>query len=549
MGVACRCDVSLRYVATGATRSSPSSMRPPRAISTYARIGFCLLLGLRAVPRAGRRDSWRRGRADRHSSFPRDLITRTTSDAASERFHRTFDRVGARRCLGHGGDARVRGRAVRVRGPAQLDRRAPTRRTRSPHGWPFHGRRAGAGSASGSSCGRGRPADGSSGMTAGCPVFDSDGGSARFRRSDLYRGRLSGRARCRPGGGFQELNAQRPQDLVGVRLDRARRQRSGARRRRRLGRWRPPLCTARIVAPGPRDVSRPTGPARPDLVPGRGRRLAGRGRRATLPSRRPARSAGASARPTSRRPGSSRAWRSAVPPEGPDALRYFDAALPPRHPAAGRAVARLRELAGWHVLAVTAPAPLAAIALADPRGADEVVLAVANTSPDSTSFRLPDGRLAELDGFTSRVVRTARGGLAGSVRRDRASDFGELSRIGEARPERDHPHAGVDEGSHVRRRHSAGRDESDIGERSMHRADPARGRAPRPGTPSASAARGRVQRWMSVAVATPGSVGRPASSDARMTSSSTPGLTVYDGAGARAPRRPARSSRPCRHRR
>ncbi|HTF08335.1 MAG TPA: hypothetical protein VK659_09215, partial [Asanoa sp.] len=84
-------------------------------------------------------------------------------------------------------------------------------------------------------------------------------------------------------------------------------------------------------------------------------------------------------------------------PAGVDALAYLDARLPADSPAA-RAVARLAALCGGDVLAVSAPLPLAALAVRD---ADGVTVAVANTGPDPVAFTLPDGRTERLAGFAS----------------------------------------------------------------------------------------------------------------------------------------------------
>jgi hypothetical protein len=84
-------------------------------------------------------------------------------------------------------------------------------------------------------------------------------------------------------------------------------------------------------------------------------------------------------------------------PAGADALAYLDARLPADSPAA-RAVARLAALCGGDVLAVSAPPPLAALAVRD---ADGVTVAVANTGPDPVAFTLPDGRTGRLAGFAS----------------------------------------------------------------------------------------------------------------------------------------------------
>jgi ABC-type Fe3+ transport system permease subunit len=54
------------------------------------------------------------------------------------------------------------------------------------------------------------------------------------------------------------------------------------------------------------------------------------------------------------------------------------------------------RLSGQEVLAVTAPPPLAALAVLT---GETVTLAVANQGPDPVRFRLPDGTAAELGGF------------------------------------------------------------------------------------------------------------------------------------------------------
>ena len=99
-------------------------------------------------------------------------------------------------------------------------------------------------------------------------------------------------------------------------------------------------------------------------------------------------------------------------PAGPDEIRYLDAALPADAPAAV-AVSRLAAAHGHEVLAVSAPAPLAALATAAVPGGP-VTIALANTGPDPAPYRLPDGRAGVLEGFASAWFT-----LAGPVTRPR----------------------------------------------------------------------------------------------------------------------------------
>ncbi len=85
-------------------------------------------------------------------------------------------------------------------------------------------------------------------------------------------------------------------------------------------------------------------------------------------------------------------------PAGVASLRYFSPDLPAGSPAA-EVIERLAHLEGRELLEVTAPPPLAALAVVTGEGC--VTLAVANASPDRQHTVLPDGTPVELAPFAA----------------------------------------------------------------------------------------------------------------------------------------------------
>jgi hypothetical protein len=372
----------------------------------YCRIGFCVLYPMDTF--AGLPvTSWLAGEPTEFA-FPTEIVTRAQTDQASVRFHRPFDALSARLPSG----TRVRygfeGENFEFEDQRNwTDNSYKAYSVAPPGGWPpdtvAGGRYAQrlritvtpadlAGSTNHGAPGGGfpgapvdRPADGA--IRLGAPV-------GIVPSIDLYRGRVSPRS-YRPGGGFQEFNSRRPDAAALAGRDSIELAVNGAvhaadddsvqegtaahglivTQARELSPGLPVRLAAVSFADTAGDWRTPEGrySADPPPLPLTGRLIGGYGAAWVIAS-------------------AARAL-----PAGPDLVRYLHSGVPLGSPA-GRTVARLRSLHGRPLLAVTAPAPLAALAvLVDGR----IALAVANPSPDPASFRLPDGRAATVDGFAS----------------------------------------------------------------------------------------------------------------------------------------------------
>lgn len=355
----------------------------------YCRIGFCLLLGEGAV-RGRPATSWRTGRATSFV-FPDEIVTRDSSDPEVGRFHEPFDRLGVRSASGTCVHAAFDGEEFEFEDQRNWTDASYKAYSVAPErGWSA----AAAGQRfwqririevePATHATRAVPDDR---LALGGPV-------AVVPPVGLYAGRESERS-YRPGGGFQELNARRPSavrigahDAIELAVNgavhaadddsvlQATALHGALVRQARALFPALPVVLAPVsfldVAGDWRDVLGHYGPEPP----------------AGTLSCRAAGPFGA-------------AWVVASAaralPAGPSAVRYLDASLAPDCPAA-RAVARLGKLAGASVLAVRAPAPVAALAVLRD---GSVTIAVANTGPDPVAFRLPGGQAARLAGFGS----------------------------------------------------------------------------------------------------------------------------------------------------
>ncbi len=378
-------EVSLRYVAEGdellaeftATAGGPF---------TYGRIGFCLLFPMDGY-RGRSATSWRSGAAT-DFAFPTEIITRDRLDEAAARFHRPFDRLETTLASGTRVSYAFEGEEFEFEDQRNwTDASYKAYSSRPPGGTST----ADGGRFSQRVRIRVEPADGSTVARGDDPAIRLGGPIGVAPSIGLYRGRISPNS-FRPHGGFHELNSTRLDAAAHDSVELA--------------------VNGSVHAADDDSVLETTAlhgllveqarAAHPDLplrlapvsfldVAGDWRDEAGEYAPAPPEDAIPPRMLGAYAA----------TWAIAsaaqAVPAGPDMLRYFDAALPADSPA-GRTVARLAALNGREVLEVSAPAPLAALAVVVD---DTVTLAVANPGPDATRFRLPDGRSAILGGFAS----------------------------------------------------------------------------------------------------------------------------------------------------
>jgi hypothetical protein len=382
-------EVALRYVADGPELVA-EFMATSRGSFTYRRIGFCLLLA--TEPLQGRTATSWGSRVPTGIEFPTTIVTRDWDDPASERFHQPFDQLDTSLASG----TRVRyvfeGEEFEFEDQRNWTDASYKAYSVRPEGsWPLttvdHMRFAQ----------RVRvqvipaaPNGGTSDATAirlGPPI-------GVLPSVDLFRGRVSQRS-YRPGGGFQELNAKRPNAGRLATYDSIELAVNGAVHAADDDSVLETTALHGTIVAQTR-AAHPELPVRLAPVsfldaPGDWRdehgRYAPEPPAGPLPPRMLSEFAATWAIASAAR----------IAPAGPDLVRYFDAALPADTPAA-RTVRRLRELAGHPVLAVHAPAPLAVLAV---RTGDTVTLAVANPTPDLIRFHLPDHRESTLDGFRS----------------------------------------------------------------------------------------------------------------------------------------------------
>jgi hypothetical protein len=389
-------EVTLRYVAAGAELRAEFTATA-RSAFTYCRIGFCLLLPTDRF--AGRTLTSARSGVETAFRFPTEIVTRNQLDPTSVRFHQPFDRLAATLASGTRVTYRFEGEEFEFedqRNWTDASYKAysvdptGTRPWTTVPGARFSQRvriqvEPGAADPGAADSAGGRPWDAAIRLGGPIGVVPSIG---------LFRGRVSARS-FRPGGGFQEFNARRPDpahlaayDSIELAVNGAVHAADDDSVLETTALHGAIVAQARAMNP---DLPIRLAPVSFLDVAGDWRDEAGLYAPEPPPGPVPRRLLGEYAA----------TWAVAsaarAVPAGPDLLRYFDAALPPDSPA-GRAVARLAELNGREVLAVTAPPPLAALAVVV---GDTVTLAVANPSPDPTRCRLPDGRNVALDGFAS----------------------------------------------------------------------------------------------------------------------------------------------------
>lgn len=378
-------DVRLRYTADGDVLDAEFEATA-RGAFAYARIGFCVLFPA-AVYRGRPATSWHDGTATAFA-FPRALVTRDHRDPAAVRFHRPFDALAGTLPSGTRVGFGFRGEAFEFE-----DQRNWTDASYKAYSVPPPG---------------GLPASAAEGdrfaqririrATAPPvrPTGPADASAVRLGPPagvlppvSLYAGRLSARS-YRPAAGFHELNAAPPAltgcDSIELPVNGAVHAadddsvlEATATHGDLVGQARAAGLPVRLAPVSFLDVAGDWRDAAGDYAP------------EPPPGPLPARLLGPLAA----------TWVLAsaarAVPAGADALSYLDARLPADTPGA-RVVARLAALGGAAVLAVSAPAPLAALAVRD---ADGVTVAVANTGPDPVAFTLPGGRTARLAGFAS----------------------------------------------------------------------------------------------------------------------------------------------------
>ncbi|GIF63495.1 hypothetical protein Ais01nite_15300 [Asanoa ishikariensis] len=374
-------DVRLRYTAEGDELDAEFEATARDGFD-YARIGFCVLFP--AAGYQGRAATSWLGGAPTTFVFPERVVTRDHTDAPARRFHRRFDRLdaslsgGTRVAFGFLGEAfefedqrnwTDASYKAYSSPPGRLhadpgDRFAQRIRIRAVA--PLLGAAAPPGLA----------------VRLGAPI-------GVLPPVTLYDGRLSPRS-FRPAGGFHELNAT-PPALAGC--DSVELPLNGAVHAADDDSVLEATATHGDLVAQARATGLPVRLAPVSFldVAGDWRDETGAYAPEPPPGPLPARLLGPLAA----------TWVLAsvarAVPAGADALAYLDVRLPADAPAA-RAVARLAALAGAAVLAVSAPPPLAALAVRDAGG---VTVAVANTGPDPVAFTLPGGRTARLAGFAS----------------------------------------------------------------------------------------------------------------------------------------------------
>lgn len=379
-------DVMLRYVAD-VDELVADVVAVARGSFTYARIGFCLLFG--ADVHAGRRiRSWQ-GDTPTAFAFPRPIVTRQWTDPESQRFHRPFDRLET--VLGTGTRLRYVFEGERFEFEDQrnwTDASYKAYSVRPDGAWP-------ASAVDGQRFAqrltiRVDPSDDAPPAVAGAESIALGPVLGVLPSIDLYRGRLSARS-YRPAGGFHEFNelTVRPAaDSIELGVN---------------GAVHTDVDDDVLEATSQHGVLVAQARARfPDLAvrlaPLSFLDTAGDWRDETGGYRpEPPENVVTERLSTEFAATWAIASAASAVPAGVDALRYFDDRLPVDAPAT-ITVGRLAALAGRPVLAVAAPAPLAALAVAE---GTVTTLAVANTGPDKVRFRLPGGREETLAGFGS----------------------------------------------------------------------------------------------------------------------------------------------------
>ncbi len=380
-------EIALRYVAEGPDLLAEVTVTA-RGSFTYGRIGLCLLFPMEGFH--GRTaTTWQNG-IPTSMEFPEEIVTRDRLDAATVRFHKPFDRLETTLASGTRVRYTFEGEDFEFEDQRNwTDASYKAYSVPPPDGWPLTA------SEGDRFTQRVRirvdpapdslPREDDHAIRLGAPV-------GVVPSIDLFRGRISP-CSFRPHGGFHELNTVtadtvRDGDSIELAVNGAV---HAADDDSVLETTAVHGVMARQIRATHPDLPLRMAPVSFLDVPGDWRdeegQYAPEPPSGQLPPRHLA--------------GYAATWAIAsaarTVPAGPDMLRYFDATLPPDSPGV-RAVNRLRALEGRQVLSVTAPPPLAALAVADDT---TITLAVANPGPDPTHFRLPDGRTTSLDGFDS----------------------------------------------------------------------------------------------------------------------------------------------------
>lgn len=368
----------------------------------YCRIGFCLLLDAEGLAGGVEVGSSLGGDAARFA-FPDAIVTRDQHDPATDAFHRPFDRLTWMTSAGDHVEARFAGEAFEFEDQRNwTDASYKAYSVAPPGGWPVDG-------AAGETI-RQRVAlrvdpsphpaasPGTAHLEIGEPVGPMPPVAA-------YDGPVVPGA-VRPAGGFQQLNADRP-DLRAAGASAVELAVNGAVHAadrasvmdttRMHGRI---LAQAKDLAGGIPVLLAPVGFAE---EAGDWRDPAGR--YSTVPP------AGTISRRSTGAFGA--AWILAsvasAAPERPAALRYVAGGDPGT--AAGETVRRLAALAGRPMLRIAidpAGAPLSALAVAD---GDVVDLAVVNRNPEAVAVVLPGGEETTVPGYGIRWHRIPRRAL------------------------------------------------------------------------------------------------------------------------------------------
>jgi hypothetical protein len=352
---------------------------------SHNRIGFCVLLD--AGSYGARPATGRRGGEALPFVFPREIVTRAQSDENTRHFHTPFDELDVE--LADGTRVGFEFEGVGFEFEDQRNWTDPSYKAYSvsDEPWPMLAR---AGQRFEQRV-RVRVAPGSSGDTGPAePAVTLGGVVGTLPPIDVFRGRLLPGS-YRPGGGFQELNAQRlahVPDCGAIELavngavhaadtdsvfDAVTTHGAVVRQVHQLYPGVPVHLAPVSFLDAAGDWRDPAGGYFPEAPPG-------------STSVRWAEPLGA-------------AWVvasvAAAAPAQPASCHFFSPDLP-ADCAAAAAIARFGTLEGHDLLAVDAPGRVAGVAVVD---GDAVTLALANTEPDPCPVVLPDGRRVVLDGF------------------------------------------------------------------------------------------------------------------------------------------------------
>jgi hypothetical protein len=385
-------EVALRYEARGPVLTAEFEA-VALADFDYCRLGFCLLLSegdYRGRPAASRLEGIETG-----FRFPESIVTRDQHDPATLDFHRAFDRLDLSRASGMAIRLNTSGGAFEFEDQRNWTDPSFKAYSASAEPWPM----------------RARNGEMFHQRVDVCVVPGVAPAVAHDRRIsvgpvigtvfpiDRFDGRLSSRS-LRPGGGFQELNARRPDgmdaDAIELAVNGAVHAADDLSVLETTTMHGAIVRAARSLFPGLPVLLAPV-----SFLDVAGDWRDAQGRYApepfiddpdAAPSARQGTELGA-------------AWVVAsvanLTSDPPDAVRYFSSRLPADSVAA-RTVDRFRALRGRTLRGLTTPASVVGVAIEKPhRDGVTFVLALANLSTDPVEFLLPDGRRGWLDGLRS----------------------------------------------------------------------------------------------------------------------------------------------------